>query len=394
MKKKILIIGYSIIKLPAIKKAKEMGLEVAVADFNPEAIGVPYADKYFNASTIDIEAIVRVAEEYQPDGIITLATDMPMRSIAVATSKLGLVGITSDTALKSTDKAEMIKAFRSAGVPVPWYYIVDNKAVFNENFAEFTFPCIMKPTDNSGSRGVVLIKSVDELVDAYKYSREQSRNGSVIVEEYLQGHEVSVEVIVYKSKVHILQVTDKLTTGAPNFVEMGHSQPSRFIGEALDKIHDVATKACAAVGIENGPVHVEMMVTECGPKMIELGARMGGDCIATHLVPLSTGIDMIKATIDIALGNKPDLERKLYCGSAIRYFDLPLGTIKSITGEEDALNEEGVCDIMFTKHVGDKVTSIHSSLDRVGMIVCQAKSAEAAVAQCIKAKEKAMFEIE
>lgn len=286
MKKKILIIGASILQLPAIKKAKEMGLEVAVADFNPEAIGVPYADKYFNASTIDIEAIVRVAEEYQPDGIITLATDMPMRSIAVATSKLGLVGITSDTALKSTDKAEMIKAFRSAGVPVPWYYIVDNKAVFNENFAEFTFPCIMKPTDNSGSRGVVLIKSVDELVDAYKYSREQSRNGSVIVEEYLQGHEVSVEVIVYKSKVHILQVTDKLTTGAPNFVEMGHSQPSRFIGEALDKIHDVATKACAAVGIENGPVHVEMMVTECGPKMIELGARMGGDCIATHLVQI------------------------------------------------------------------------------------------------------------
>lgn len=394
MKKKLLIIGASILQFPAIKKAKEMGLEVAVADFNPEAIGVPYADKYFNASTIDIEAIVRVAEEYQPNGIMTLATDMPMRSIAAATSKLGLVGITSDTALKSTDKAEMIKAFHSAGVPAPWYYIIANEAVFNKKFAEFTFPCIMKPTDNSGSRGVILIKSVDELADAYKYSREQSRNGSVIVEEYLQGHEVSVEVIVYKSKAHILQVTDKLTTGAPNFVEMGHSQPSHFIGEALDKIHDVATKACAAVGIENGPVHVEIMVTECGPKMIELGARMGGDCITTHLVPLSTGIDMIKATIDIALGNEPDLEQKLHCGSAIRYFDLPLGTIKSISGEEEAMNEEGVYEIMFTKHVGDKVTSIHSSLDRVGMIVCQAESAEAAVAQCLKAKEKVKFEIE
>lgn len=394
MKRKLLIIGASILQLPAITKAKEMGLEVAVTDFNPEAIGIPYADKYFNASTIDIEAIVRIAEEYQPDGIITLATDMPMRSIAAATSKLGLVGITFDTALKSTDKAEMIKAFHSAGVPAPWYYIITNEAVFNEKFAEFTFPCIMKPTDNSGSRGVTLVKSVDELVDAYKYSREQSRNGSVIVEEYLQGHEVSAEVIVYKSKVHILQVTDKLTTGAPNFVEMGHSQPSLFIGETLDRIHDVATKACVAVGIENGPAHVEMMVTECGPKMIELGARMGGDCIATHLVPLSTGIDMIKATIDIALGNEPDLEQKLYCGSAIRYFDLPLGTIKSITGEYDAMNEEGVCAIMFTKHVGDNVTSIHSSLDRVGMIICQAKSAEAAITQCIKAKKKVKFEIE
>lgn len=393
MKQKLLIIGASFLQLPAIKKAKEMGLEVAVADFNPEAIGIQYADHYFNASTIDIDAIVKVAEEYRPDGIMTLATDMPMRSIAAATSKLGLVGITCDCAMKSTDKAEMVKAFDDAGVPVPWYHIIENAVVLSKMSAEFTYPCVMKPTDNSGSRGVVLIKSADELQEAYKYSREQSRNGGVIVEEYLQGNEVSVEVVVYKGKAHILQVTDKLTTGAPNFVEMGHSQPSRFEGEVLEQIHDVAARACAAVGIVNGPAHVEMMVTSNGPKMIELGARMGGDCITTHLVPMSTGVDMIKATIDVALGNKPDLMPKMHCGSAIRYFDLPCGEIKSILGEEEAWKVESVKEVIFTKHIGDKVTPIHSSLDRAGMIICQSDSAESAVARCEEAMGKIKFEI-
>lgn len=385
MKKKLLIIGASVLQLPAIKKAKEMGLEVAVADYNPQAIGIPYADKFFNASTIDIEAICRVAEEYRPDGIMTLATDMPMRSIAAATTKLGLSGITFDTAIKSTDKGEMIKAFKEHGVAAPWFYLVEDALTLEAVKGEFTYPCIMKPSDNSGSRGVVLIKSAEELAKAYSYSHEQSRGGAVLVEEYLQGHEVSVEVIVYKGKAHVLEVTDKLTTCAPNFVEMGHSQPSMCVGADLEAIHQLAAHAVAAVGIKDGPAHVEMMVSKNGPKMIELGARMGGDCITTHLVPLSTGIDMIKATIDISLGNVPDLEPKLHCGSAIRYFDVPCGRINSISGVEEAKKQEGIKEITFTKHIGDESTVVHSSLDRVGMVIAQGIDAKDAVAKCEKA---------
>lgn len=192
MRRKLLIIGASYLQLPAIKKAKEMGLEVAVADYNPEAVGIKFADHYYNASTIDVDAIVTVAKEYKPDGIMTLATDMPMRSLAAAAKALELPGISFDTALKSTDKGEMIKAFKEHGVSSPWYYLVENFSQYEEIRALLTFPCVMKPADNSGSRGVVLIKGPKELEDAYFYSQSESRNGSVIIEEYLQGDEISV----------------------------------------------------------------------------------------------------------------------------------------------------------------------------------------------------------
>ena len=128
--KRLLIIGASVLQLPAIKKAKEMGLDVAVADYDSNAVGISFADHYFNASTIDIGAICKVAQEYCPDGIMTLATDMPMRSVAAATTLLGLPGISMDTAIKATDKGEMIKAFKEHNVESPWYYIIQNENFF------------------------------------------------------------------------------------------------------------------------------------------------------------------------------------------------------------------------------------------------------------------------
>lgn len=266
--KRLLIIGASILQLPAIKKAKELGHYVAVADFNPNAVGIPYADEFFNASTIDIEAICKVAEEFKPDGIMTLATDMPMRSIAAATSRLGLPGISMDTAIKSTDKGEMIKAFKEQGVESPWFYIIDNVTVLNALLPHLSYPCILKPTDNAGSRGVLLVNSAEELIEAYQYSVRQSRGGLVILEEYMTGPEVSVEVMVVDGEPHVLQVTDKLTTGAPYFVEMGHNQPSMLPTDDVEKIKDLACRAVKSVGINCGPSHVEIKLTPTGHKKI------------------------------------------------------------------------------------------------------------------------------
>lgn len=378
--KRLLIIGASILQLPAIKRAKELGMYVAVADYNPQAVGIPYADEYYNVSTIDEEGVYQAAKAFGAEGIMTLATDMPMRSVAYACQKLGLTGICYDTAVKSTDKGEMIKAFEAADVEHPWYYIISDPA---QTLPEgITFPCITKPTDNSGSRGVMLVNSREELEAAVAYSSENGRKGGVIVEEYMVGPEVSVEVIVWQGTPHVLQVTDKLTTGAPHFVEMGHSQPSRLPEEDVAKIRDLACRAVKAVGIENGPAHVEIMLTKEGPKMVELGARMGGDCITTHLVPLSTGIDMIKATMDICLGQAPDITPKFQKGSAIRFFDVPCGTITAISGIEEANAIAGVKEISFTKQVGDAAGEIGSSTDRVGFVIAQNSDAAAAVQTC------------
>lgn len=385
--KKVLIIGASILQLPAIKKAKELGYYVGVADYNPKAVGIPYADEYFNVSTIDIEGVVNVAKSFRPDGIMTLATDMPMRAVAKACEVCGLPGISFDTAVKSTDKGEMIRAFEACGVEHPWYFTVRDKEEFDSTLDRVTYPCIMKPTDNAGSRGVVLCRDRDELTASYNYSFSESRSGSVIIEEYLKGPEFSVEVMVTDGEPHVLQITDKITTGAPHFVEMGHSQPTGQNEENSAKIRDLAIRAVKAVGINIGPAHVEMILTERGPVMVELGARMGGDCITTHLVPLSTGIDMVACTIKTACGEKADIAPKWSKGSAIRYFDTQNGTIKNITGKTEASQIPGIKEISFVHGVGEKIGEIGSSTDRAGFVIAQGDTAREAGEICEKAME-------
>ncbi len=383
--KKILIIGASVLQLPAIWKAKEKGFYVGVADYNPKAVGIPYADEFFNVSTIDVDGVVALAQRFQPDGIMTLATDMPMRSIAAACKACNLPGIDFETAVRATDKGEMIKAFEAHGVEHPWFYIMESAEAFAGIKELVTFPCILKPTDNAGSRGVVLVQSMEELDAAYSYAHEESRGGAVIVEEYLRGPEFSVEVMVVDGEPHILQVTDKLTTGAPHFVEMGHNQPSRQTPENVARIKDLASRAVRAIGIQSGPAHVELILTDKGPKMVELGARMGGDCITTHLVPLSTGIDMVGATIDLACGQKPDITPRYSKGAAIRYFKTAAGILTRVDGICEAERIPGVREINVVKEIGDKITEIGSSVDRVGFVIAQADTAEAAIAVCEEA---------
>lgn len=391
--KKLLIIGASILQLPAIKKAKELGYYVGVIDYDPNAIGIKFADEFFNVSTIDIDGVAETAKKFNPTGIMTLATDMPMRSVAKASKECGLPGITMDTAIKATDKGEMIKAFEEKKVAHPWFFIAEDEEEFNVIKEKVTFPCIMKPTDSSGSRGVVLVESLSDLEKEYSYTKNNSRQGAVIIEEYMVGPEVSVEVMTVKGEPVVLQVTDKLTTGAPHFVEMGHSQPSRLGDENVSKIKELAKAAVKAVGIENGPAHVEIMLTKEGPKMVELGARMGGDCITTHLVPLSTGIDMIRATIETACGLEPDIQPKFNKGSAIRYFNAESGIISAMENVEEALKIEGVQEISFVKNVGDKNGEIGSSTDRIGFVIAQADTPDEAVKICEKVLETVKIKV-
>ncbi|MBR2460749.1 MAG: ATP-grasp domain-containing protein [Clostridia bacterium] len=362
-----------------------MGLTVAVADYDPGAVGIPYADCYYNVSTVDEAGICAAAEDFQSDGIITLATDMPMRSVGYTCQKLGLCGIDYETALRATDKGEMIKAFCRAGLACPKYYLPE----VGENAAELRgkldYPLVCKPTDNSGSRGVVLVQSEDELDAAMRHSTENSRSHRVILEEYLVGSEISVEIAVWDGEASVLAVTDKQTTGAPQFVEIGHSQPSRHPSETVEKIKKLAIDAVKAVGIDMGTAHVEIMVTEHGPVLIELGARMGGDCITTHLVPYSCGIDMIKANIDIALGNRPNVSATHSRGAAIRFVMPPNGIISEISGVHEAECVSGVRAVEIMKQVGDIAHGVENSSDRLGFVIAQADTADEALSICQKA---------
>lgn len=385
--KKIMILGANILQLPAIKKAKEMGLYVGVVDYAPDAIGIPYADKYYNVSTIDEIGVCDACRKFRADGVTTLATDMPMRAVAYTCAELGLPGIAYDTAVKATDKGEMIKAFECASVEHPMYQIVGSRD--EVDISKIIFPCISKPTDNAGSRGVMLIKNESEMNAALDWSFKCSRGGKIVIEEYMRGPEVSVEAFVIGGVPSILQITDKITTGAPHFVEMGHSQPSGLNADTQNRIKDLVGRAALSLGINNCAVHAEAIVTEVGPKMVELGARLGGDCITTNLVPLSTGIDMVKGVINVALGVKPDLEQKFSKGSAIRYLDAAPGLITCITGVEEAKIIEGIQEIDFTKSVGVYHKGIAGgSGERIGFVIAQGETAEDAVRICEEAKNR------
>lgn len=382
-KKKIMILGASILQLPAIEKAKEMGLEVIAVDMNPEAVGfsVPGVVKEV-ISTIDTPAILEAAKRHHIDGIMTLASDMPMQSVAVVSRELGLIGISEDTALKATNKAFMRDALKENGVPVPLYYRVKGKDAFRtavNKVRENGYRCIVKPADNSGSRGVDLLSQNSDLDIAYDYTFSYSRGGEIVVEEYMEGPEVSVETLAVDGDVYVIQITDKLTTGAPFFVEMGHNQPSLLSAEIQKRIRDVAIAANKAVGIQNGPSHTEIKITREGPKIVELGARLGGDCITTHLVPLSTGVNMVECSIRIALGEKPDLEPKWSKGAAIRYLKTDIGKIKEIKGISEAESIPGIIQISIVHDTGEYVGKIRSSVDRAGFVIAQADNPKKAV---------------
>lgn len=386
MNKKLMILGASILQLPAIEKAKEMGLDVVVVDMDPNAIGfnVPGIEKEI-ISTIDIQAVITAAKSHKIDGIMTLATDMPMRTVAAVAKEMNLIGIDEETALKATNKAEMRKALQSNNVPIPKFYVVSNKDEYKSVVKQFNVPFIVKPADSSGSRGIFEVKDIhneDLIVEAYEYCHPFSRVGDVVVEEYMEGPEVSVETLTVNGECHVIQITDKLTTGAPHYVEMGHSQPTMLSKEIAEQISKVAKAANKAIGIKNGPSHTEIIVTKEGPKIVELGARLGGDNITTHLVPLSTGVNMVECCIKIALGEIPDIKKKWNKGSAIRYFNQKPGCIKSIDGIEEAKKVPGVKQISIVHGVGENTTEVTSSGSRIGFVIAQDTDANKAINDC------------
>lgn len=383
--KKLMILGASILQIPAILKAKEMGLQVIAVDMDKKAVGFNEADFCLQISTIDISAVVQAAKRHKIDGIMTLASDIPMRTVATVAKEMNLVGINDDTALKATNKVAMRQALKKHGVPVPKFFKVSNREEYEKATKQFNKAFIVKPADNSGSRGVFLIEDITDkntITNAYDYSHQYSRNGDVLVEEYMKGPEVSVETLTVDGECYVIQITDKLTTGAPHFVEMGHSQPTRHSQEISERIREIAKAANRAIGITNGPSHTEIIVTEEGPKIVELGARLGGDCITTHLVPLSTGVNMVECSIKIALGEKPDIEKKFDKGSAIRYFDQKPGVVKSITGIGEAEKAVGIKQISIVHGIGETITEIDSSAARMGFVIAQDSDALSAISDC------------
>lgn len=412
-RKKMMILGASALQVPAIKKAKELGYQIILVDYDENAVGFALADVKLVVSTLDQEEVYRQALIYEPDVVITSTSDGPVRTAAYVNEKLGKQpDLSYENSLCATIKSKMRDRLRECGVPIPEYYAATDFAGFSEAVDRLNGHCIVKPADNAGSRGVVLLggsERQDGILEdeehgearerkrrVYEYSLENSRNGTVMVEEYMKGPEVSVEIMVVEGEPHILAITDKYITPPPYFVELAHCEPSRLDEETQNRIREVAAQAVRAIGIENAPAHVEVKVTPEGPKIVELAARLGGDFITSRLVPLSTGIDMVGASVLLATGEKPDLTQTRKQGAAIHFIHAKedqQGMIEKITVPETLREAEGVEEIVLYQKPGATVQGTRSSNDRLGHVITVGKTAEEAMERGKQILEKIQVEI-
>lgn len=387
MAKKMMILGASALQVPAIKKAKEMGYEVISVDYDPEAVGFELADVKLVVSTLDQEEVLKQARIYEPDVVITSTSDGPVRTAAYVNEQLGKQpDLSYEDSLCATIKSYMRDRLKECRVPIPQYFIVENEAEFLNAVQALKGDMIVKPADNAGSRGVVLIKKdtvigktkPEDVLEVYAYSKSNSRNGIVMVEEYMEGEEVSVEAMTVNGETTIITITDKLTTPPPYFVELGHAEPSRHSMELQEQIKEVALQAVSAIRLQNGPSHTEVKLTKEGPKIVELAARLGGDFITSRLVPLSTGVDMVGNSVVLATGGEVDLEKKWNKGSAIRFIPGESGAIADIHIPQEVYGLPGVEEIVLYKKAGDIVDGTKSSNDRLGHIIATGQDAKEA----------------
>lgn len=381
MQKKMMILGAGPLQIPAIKKAKELGYQIISVDYDEHAPGFALADVQLLVSTLDQETVLREAQRLQPDVVITSISDGPVRTAAYVNEKLGKrPDLSYENAQCATIKSKMRDRLKECGVPIPKYFAVKNFDAFTKAVEALHEHCIVKPADNAGSRGVVLLEPGERRSRLlYQYSKGNSRNGTVMVEEVMEGPEVSVETLVIEGEPHMITVTDKYITPPPYFVELAHCEPSILDGTVIEQIKVVAAQAIKAIGIENAPAHVEIKVTKDGPKIVELAARLGGDYITSRLVPLSTGIDLVGASVLLATGEKPDLILKRQQGAAIHFIHVEKeGILSEIIVPET--EQESVEEIVLYKKPGEKVNGTRSSNDRLGHVITTGATAQEAKA--------------
>ena len=297
MKKKIAILGASEPHLPLYLKAKEMGLEIYCFAWSEGAFCKDYSDYYYDISILEKEKITEICQIEKIDGIVANALDYAVPTVSYVSEKLNLNGISYQAALKATNKHLMRDAVKEANACLqPIYHI------YNKNIKIKQFPVIVKPSDSSASNGVTKVNKEEDFIFAIERALFASKNKEILIEEFIDGREISVESISYHGKHYTLTITDKETTGEPYFVETAHHQPSDLIDSIQDVIKRKVDLILSSLDIKNGASHVEFKINdENDVYFIELGARGGGDFISYNLVELSTGYDYVKGMIEVAL---------------------------------------------------------------------------------------------
>ncbi|GCD08999.1 ATP-grasp domain-containing protein [Clostridium tagluense] len=226
--KTILIVGSNKLTIPILDICRQKKLKIIITDKNINDVNKKYADEFFQVNGLDKEKILEICKKNNVDGILTLGEDR-LETIAYVSENMNIPGITRMTAIYSQNKFLLREKMKQNGIPVPFYCTVKNKEELNKlNIQEIEFPVVMKPIDATGSRGVIKVNDKFRLERALTESLESSKNGVVMIEEYLSGKEYSVETLTQNGKTYVVSITEKTILGDPYFVETRHIVPAKL----------------------------------------------------------------------------------------------------------------------------------------------------------------------
>lgn len=310
---RLMILGTNEYQNPLILRAKELGYETHVFGWPHGEIGETTADVYHPVNILDYDLLWEECKKLNPCGVASVCSELAMHPMNYLLRKMGIPCNSIETETITTNKYLMRQAMRKGDVDSPNFTLVkkeDDIETIAAAISTFSYPLIIKPCDLSSSRGVFKINSLDNLREGIDYAMEWSKTGEAILEEFIEGPEYSGESIAYNGEYHLLAITEKSTTGAPHFVETGHRQPARLSEEMTKKVEQTLFKAFKSLDIQYGAIHPEFRITPDGRILfMEIATRMGGDCIGTDLVPLSSGYDFMGMVINICCGKAPSFQK-------------------------------------------------------------------------------------
>lgn len=372
--KKILVFGVGELQKSIIDRAHKMGLYVVGIDPCADAYCKDDVDAFEIVGGQDFEGTCAVVEKHRIDAIVTAATDKPLVMMARIAEKYGFSFYSVETAQWSTDKFQMKKRFELGGVPHAQGRLISK----GEEAEGLVFPVIIKPRDNSGSRGVKLCRNQEELRISIDEALENSKLDSVLVEEFIEGPEYSIEGLHHDGKNEVIQFTEKKTTEFPYNVELGHIQPANISDDNKQKISEIIAKIGKALNFVNCPSHTELKINERGIFVIETSPRLGGDYITSTLTPLSTGVNLEDELLKISLGETINPAPKEVQYSGVRFFSFEEGSvIKHVPSNEFVKTWPHVIDFSFNLKEGQVANRITSSLNRYGHLTLTAGNRDA-----------------
>jgi len=379
----ILFLGASQDQLHAIRTAKAMGLRTVTVDMNPASPGFALADDHAVVSTRDVPGLKAYVDSYRRngkriDGVCVMGSDIP-QVVAALSQHLGTPHIPMEAALLSVHKLKMKERFAERGVPVPWFSQVASAADLREIVRKRGFPLVIKPTDRSGARGVFLLTERSDVEGFFARSKAESFAGEVMVEEYLPGLQISTETVMHKGKAHTPGFADRnyehIDRFAPYIIENGGVVPSSVNRDTRCAVERLVEKAALALGVTDGIVKGDVVLTDDGPVMIEMATRLSGGDFSESLVPLGIGVNYVEAAIRIAVGDEPDLtalEPRFHQAVANRYFFPSSGRLERIEGVESVLENDWVKKLEFWYEPGQDIPPVLSHAHRFGVFVAVA----------------------